>query len=430
MSHKRTFLYLEQLILTHGAHRECTNIKSQPDGLDFFFQHRNHAVAFVDFLGSIMPTRSKTSEQLLSKDIHSGTASYKFTFSVELVPLCKDDVVALPRELATRYYGGSVSALLLVAKVGHVVHLLDPWRLTMLELPAAVYWRSPFVALANVRSLSSFLVLDVQPTGAHNGRYVAADIVLARLSDLATPLTVRSHLGRLLKPGDYALGYDIDQNLSSHVDDGLASKLSLLDGVLLLKKSYREARRRRASRTGIPATGEAARSWKLKFLDKSSSSVDNDTDNDVTLPGTAHRDVEMMDVVMSNNNNNNNNVNNNVNNNNNVNKSSSSNMKKRGGSSSKKHQREEAASGRPSSHHHHHVDATEEDLELFLQDIEQDEDLRRHVQLYKRPDFSILSSDHADLYVDNNHNNDEEEEEDRLSLPEIDIAELLDELAL
>jgi hypothetical protein len=36
--HKRTFFYLEQLILRHNAHVNCSNIVERRDGLDFFFQ--------------------------------------------------------------------------------------------------------------------------------------------------------------------------------------------------------------------------------------------------------------------------------------------------------------------------------------------------------------------------------------------------------
>lgn len=41
--HKRTFLYLEQLILKAGAHKDTVNIKEAKDGLDFYFAQRNHA---------------------------------------------------------------------------------------------------------------------------------------------------------------------------------------------------------------------------------------------------------------------------------------------------------------------------------------------------------------------------------------------------
>jgi nonsense-mediated mRNA decay protein 3 len=57
--HKRTFLWLEQLILKHNAHRDTTNIKEFKDGLDFYYVQRAHAVKMVDFLQSVVPIRYK-----------------------------------------------------------------------------------------------------------------------------------------------------------------------------------------------------------------------------------------------------------------------------------------------------------------------------------------------------------------------------------
>jgi hypothetical protein len=50
VAHKRTFLYLEQLILRAGADQQCVNIKDIHEGLDFFFSHRAHALKLIDFL--------------------------------------------------------------------------------------------------------------------------------------------------------------------------------------------------------------------------------------------------------------------------------------------------------------------------------------------------------------------------------------------
>jgi len=55
--HKRTFLYLEQLILKHSAHLQTKRIQEMPDGLDFYFGHKSHAAKFVDFLQQVVPTR-------------------------------------------------------------------------------------------------------------------------------------------------------------------------------------------------------------------------------------------------------------------------------------------------------------------------------------------------------------------------------------
>ena len=62
--HKRTFLWVEQLILRHQAHEDTVNILEVKDGLDFFFDQRSHAEKLVSFLQSVAPTRYKISSQV------------------------------------------------------------------------------------------------------------------------------------------------------------------------------------------------------------------------------------------------------------------------------------------------------------------------------------------------------------------------------
>jgi nonsense-mediated mRNA decay protein 3 len=99
-SHKKTFLYLEQLILKHNAHGSVLRIKERPGGLDFYYGQKQDARKLVDFIMSVVPSKYKTSQELISHDVHSNTYNYKFTFAVEIVPVCKDNIVCLPRKLA------------------------------------------------------------------------------------------------------------------------------------------------------------------------------------------------------------------------------------------------------------------------------------------------------------------------------------------
>lgn len=55
--HKRTFYFLEQLILKHKAQKDCINIKDRPDGLDFYFNHKSHANKFLEFVNSVAPLK-------------------------------------------------------------------------------------------------------------------------------------------------------------------------------------------------------------------------------------------------------------------------------------------------------------------------------------------------------------------------------------
>ena len=60
-----------------------------PAGVDFFFGSRAHACKFVDFLQTCVPIRFRTDKQLVSHDTHNNTYNYKYTFSVEIIPVCK-----------------------------------------------------------------------------------------------------------------------------------------------------------------------------------------------------------------------------------------------------------------------------------------------------------------------------------------------------
>ena len=57
VQHKRTFLFLEQLILKHGAQKETISVKEVRDGLDFFYSQRSHAIKMVEFLAAVVPIR-------------------------------------------------------------------------------------------------------------------------------------------------------------------------------------------------------------------------------------------------------------------------------------------------------------------------------------------------------------------------------------
>ena len=57
-SHKKTFLYLEQLILKHRMHTPALKIKEASDGLDFYFAQKQEARKLVNFLVTVMPCRS------------------------------------------------------------------------------------------------------------------------------------------------------------------------------------------------------------------------------------------------------------------------------------------------------------------------------------------------------------------------------------
>jgi len=63
--------------------------------------------------------------------------------------------------------------------VGNTVHLLDPATLQETDVTSTVYWREPFDALASVTDLVEFTVLDIEPSGTVRGKHVLADAQVA-----------------------------------------------------------------------------------------------------------------------------------------------------------------------------------------------------------------------------------------------------------
>jgi nonsense-mediated mRNA decay protein 3 len=323
VAHKRTFLFLEQVILRHGAADACVTVRDINEGVDFFFGNRAHAQRFVDFLQGAVPVRYRADKQLVSHDIHTSSYNYKYTFSVEIAPPCRDDLVCLPHRTSQAL--GGLGPLALVTRVGGGITVTDPTTARSVTLDAPSYWRSPFKALFTSRQLVEYVVLDVEEEqqGRYSGgasvaaslvagggkgggssrlcggsgtpaaaaapstvagsaygpgtvatstaRYATAELQLARSSDFGrndTTFFARTHLGRLLKPGDIALGYDLAGSNATSLDyDALVARGGRVPDVVLVRKSYEDKRARRRQRRAAGASGAGgSRPWQLKRL--------------------------------------------------------------------------------------------------------------------------------------------------------------------
>ena len=266
VAHKRTFLYLEQLILKYNAHRETISVQEKRDGLDFFYAQRAHAIRMCEFLASVVPVRMNKSEQLISKDVHTSTSNYKFTYSVEIAPICKDDLVCLPPRVAQSL--GGIGQLVLPYRISNVIKFIDPHTLQMADLTAEKYWRDPFPALSTIPEMVEFLVLDIETTGntAHGPhgqvqtKFLSADVQVSPMNatsfgEADAVYHARTHLGHILQPGDTVMGYHLrTANFNSAEWDTLPPER--MPDVVLVKKSYPERKRR------------SKRNWKLKSIAK------------------------------------------------------------------------------------------------------------------------------------------------------------------
>ncbi|KAI8032916.1 60S ribosomal export protein NMD3 [Camellia lanceoleosa] len=214
VSHRRTFFFLEQLILKHDAAVRAIRIKQMDQGIDFFFGNRSHAVKFVEFVGKVAPIKSRHDKQLVSHDSKSNNYNYKYTFSVEICPICREDLICLPSKVAVSL--GNLGPLVICTKISNNIALLDPFTLRHCFLDADQYWRSSFKSLLSSRQLVEYIVLDVETISSEvNVGGSNNDIELDKYKGLVIP------------------------------------------DVILMKKSYEEKRQKKR---GKP------RAWKLKSL--------------------------------------------------------------------------------------------------------------------------------------------------------------------
>lgn len=278
--------------------------------------------------------------------------------------------------------------LTVCTRVGNSIHLIDPATLHTTDVTAPVFWRTPFETLATVSDLVEFTVLDVEPSGPTNGRWVLADAQVAPNSSFQSHgmdvdvgdegggsasgiYHTRTHLGGILQPGDTALGYLISRaNFNS--DEFEALDAGRVPDVILVKKTYPNRRKK-----------HRARGWKLRSIAKEAEDVDGDA-GAVQGRGALGR---------------------------------------RGGLDQAK---------------------VEADYEAFLQELEEDPELRATVNLYKAKEKKEEEADPAvagkgkkaagkkggQFAMEGVENAEAEEEDPEGDFPEVKLEELMEDLAI
>ena len=248
VTHKKTFLWLEQLIIKHNAQVSVTNMEPKPDGIDFFFGKKGNARKFVEFLNYVVPIRTQETKKQIGHDAKSNIYRFKHSYLVEIVPVCREDLVCLPPRLAHQL-GGS-SPLMIVWKVSNKLRLLDPISLKTAELQVNQFWNNPFRSIAGTGQLTLYVIFDVVQTGRREGKFQLCEVQLAREADFGRNdrmTTIVSHLGTILKPGNHAWGYATEGLMFSD-QDMQAWKDRTMPEIILVKKAYVNRRRNRKGR--------------------------------------------------------------------------------------------------------------------------------------------------------------------------------------
>ncbi len=306
VNHKRTFLFLEQLILKHKAQSKALNIKEHPEGVDFYFSNRAQANSFCAFIHEFLPCQTKTSRQLISVDEKSNEAVYKETFRLEIAPVCQDDLIILSEDNYKKL--GSIGPVLLCYKQINNLKFIDPITFEIINMDNNTYWRYGLKSYIDRKCLSEFLILSceeeidykkiaekdksqriikkiinnkknkkdgmeiendnkidesknsINTNISNKSKYIEnlerkledkkmkiVNVKCIRNSEKEENkeiLEVRSFLGRKMRPGDIYYGYDLTRiNISEDLEGILSKKKEKIPDIILVKKKYNNYKR-------------------------------------------------------------------------------------------------------------------------------------------------------------------------------------------
>ncbi|CRG93250.1 60S ribosomal export protein NMD3, putative [Plasmodium gallinaceum] len=161
VDHKKTLLFLESLLLKYNMNENIINIVTNPDGLDFHFLSRNDALKFCDFILSKTISKCKNSKHLINHDASNNTYNYLYTFSIDICPICKYDLIFFPKDLSVKY--GIKSLFYLCIHVSIFIILINPFCfLNNVHISQERYNKYPFTPLLSKADAKVFLILNVE----------------------------------------------------------------------------------------------------------------------------------------------------------------------------------------------------------------------------------------------------------------------------
>lgn len=248
VKNKKTFLYLEQVMLKNQVHKKAIKIEKEENGMDFFFKNKSHAQKLIDFLNGQVPHSNKESKQLISQDTRNNSYNYKYTFYIEIPKICRNDIVILPMKLCTEF--GGVNNLGICYKVTSKIHLFDPITMRKYAMNSHQYFNFeneitiiPFSGNETMFSVVS--IYKEEQSFNQNTSLADIDVKFARVeverdSD-KKQFCGSTHLGHILKHGDQVLGFDLEA-LNSNIELGTLGNQRYLPDFILMRKVYHKKR--------------------------------------------------------------------------------------------------------------------------------------------------------------------------------------------
>merc|ERR1712232_1400517 len=195
-------------------------------------------------------------------DDKSNVANYKHTHLLEICPLCKDDMLYLPKNVAQNI--GNISRLVLVKNISSWIHVIDPLTGQTASISAELYWRQPFdpiITAARTR-FTKFVVLDKE-----------AIIVRTNVSKKQVNKKNKSRLASLALARETDLGFN-DMQFNSFDDHALDTKKTPLPDIVVLRKLYGANNNQKHQN----------RMWQLKRLDNiQTQETNHKKDDQITM---------------------------------------------------------------------------------------------------------------------------------------------------
>ena len=151
--HKKTMLYLEQIILKNKMQKNSLDFQEATDGFDFYFSTRRAGEIFSNWIATTVPSKITYAKKYVSMSTST------FTYLVDVANVAKYDLFLLDKESFKKL--GGIGPLLICTRLSSRTIFEDPRTFNHLYLDGNTFFKYKFNSFCNSNQLSEFLILDV-----------------------------------------------------------------------------------------------------------------------------------------------------------------------------------------------------------------------------------------------------------------------------
>ena len=151
--HKKTMLYLEQIILKNKMQKSSLYFEEANDGFDFFFSTRRAGEIFSNWIATVVPSKITYHKKYVS------LSTSTFTYLVDVANVAKYDLFILDKDSYKKL--GGIGPLLICTRLSSRTIFIDPRTFNHLYLDGNTFFKYKFKSFCNSNQLTEFLVLDV-----------------------------------------------------------------------------------------------------------------------------------------------------------------------------------------------------------------------------------------------------------------------------